>query len=163
MLAHVTKQRPIGARFLRFGVADQLAQMLNIAAGMGVQEIRQGIRLVNQTIAPFFQQMHARGIFCGRLVKFHERRLNRFRVNFAHQFAQILQLAPASLATESLGVFYPHFQRLGHGDMAQLVRRQLDQTFGQLLQRVHLALDFAFAGPIVKFFKGVVLHDRINF
>lgn len=161
MVSNVTKQCSGGAGFIRFGRSDQLSQMLNIRAGVFVQELSQRIVFANQTVTPLFQQMLPGRVFCRGLIKFSQGDLNRLRVNFPHQLAQILHLAASGFTIKALGIFYADLKLFWHRDLRQLTGRQIHQALSNCLKGVHLALNFALAGAIFKFFKGVVVHDTI--
>ena len=161
MIANVPKQGSSGAGFFRFGRSNELSQMLNVRAGVFVQELSQRVVFADQTVAPLFQQMLPGRVFRRGLIKFSQSGLNRLWVNFPHQLAQILHLAAPSLAVKTLGIFYTDLKLFWHGDLRQLTGRQIYQTLRNRLKGVHLALNLALAGAVFKFFKGVVVHDTI--
>ena len=161
MISNVTKQCSGGAGFFCFGRSDELSQMLNIRPGVFVQELSQRIVFADQTVAPLFQQMLPGRVFCRGLIKFSQSGLNRLRVNFSHQLAQVLHLAAPSFTIKTLGIFYTDLKLFWHRDLRQLTGRQIYQALSNRLKGVHLALNLALAGAVFKFFKGVVVHDTI--
>ena len=161
MISNVTKQSSGGAGFFRFGRSDELSQMLNIRAGVFVQELGQRIVFAHQTVAPLFQQMLACRVFCRGLIKFSQSGLNRLRVNSPHQLAQVLHLAAPSFTIKTFCIFYTDLKLFWHRDLRQLTGRQIYQALSNRLEGVHLALNLALAGAVFKFFKGVVVHDTI--
>ena len=96
-----------GAGFFRFGRSNELSQMLNVRAGVFVQELSQRVVFADQTVAPLFQQMLPGRVFRRGLIKFSQSGLNRLWVNFPHQLAQILHLAAPASRLKRLASFTP--------------------------------------------------------
>src|SRR5512139_48268 len=142
--------RRLAARRLVARIADQLPQMRGVGVGELVEKQRQRLVVGDELLAPFLGLVQLGVLRRGDAIERVELRLDRRRVDRAHQLADVLPLAPQRAVLGDLAA--------GRHRLAQLVRQfdalelrvgQLDELRAEVLQRLDLALLLALAGAVV--------------
>ena len=143
--------RGIAGSLFGTGCTHQLAQLLCIGVRVLAEECAEGIVAAEKALSPVFEQMHARYGLAAVARRVEEGLAQRSRVDFAHEFADVLGMAPTPLVR----VDALHFAQ----GLAQAVRYIKDvdamsgkrsKAFAQILKGLHLSLELAFAGGEVQ-------------
>src|SRR5213592_2633947 len=128
-------------------LARERAQALGVDSRMGVDQRADRAVVLQQFLAPALDPVNSRGLFGRDPVPRLELLTDRFRVDGAHEPADVLQLSPPRLVLRNVPRPLDRvLQVFGQRDRSELLRVEPDQALAKGLQLVHGAFARGLAG-----------------